>query len=270
MCPLPEIAAARSGRWIVPFRTRETSSARLICFPYAGAGAGIYRAWDEQLPTELELWAFQAPGREDRIGETPVADARTLIDHAVASVTALPPKPLILFGHSLGAMLAYETACALNAGGAADLQLLIVSGYRAPQLDPIRPPIAHLPDASFLREIIGLNGTPPEVFEHQELVELLLPMLRADFHIADTYRPPARQPLSIPVIALGSDGDAHARPDDMAAWSGVTSAAFRTHVFRGDHFYLNAHRDELVAYVGRAALAHRLTTCLPGLAPAPT
>lgn len=187
--------------------------------------------------------------------------------HAADAVAALPPKPLVLFGHSLGAVVAYETARALSARGM-EPALLIVSGRRAPQLPPVRAPIAHLPEPEFIEAVGRLNGTPAGVLENRELLDLVLPSLRADFHLADSYRPEPGPPLEIPVLALRSHDDDHVDEPSVEAWAAVTRGDFQTHAFPGDHFFLNTHAGELIDYV-RDAATRRLAPWKTGSAPSP-
>ncbi len=200
---------------------------------------------------------MQLPGREERTGVAPVVELPRIVDDVAGAMTPLLDRPFAIFGHSLGAALGYETARALARRGAPEPLLLAVSGHRAPHAPRVRPPIYALPDAEFLDGIFQLDGTSAEVLQSEELVALLLPTLRADFTLADTYEPSPGEPLACPVRALGGSGDPHVSEAALAAWAEVTRGSFGMRMFAGGHFYLNAQRGRLIAYLVRE-LGHRL------------
>lgn len=235
--------------WMVPIRNLGGGSPRLVCFPHAGGGAAIFRGWSEEFLAGVDLFALQPPGREGRFAEPPLADFRDLVRRATAALLPFTDVPLALFGHSLGALVAYEVARGLERHGATPA-VLFVSGRQAPHLPSRRAPIAHLPDAAFVREMVQLDGTPAEVAASPELIALLLPMLRADFGLAEGYRPLPGARLTCPVVALGSHDDPWIDPPGLQAWQGVTCGAFATHMFPGNHFYLLRHRAQLLSYLG--------------------
>ena len=236
---------------------------RLFTFPYAGGGAGIYRPWSDLLPSWIDVCAVQPPGREGRFGTAPITDMPTLIQGVTAALLPLLDRPFAFFGHSLGSLLAYETALAIARKGAPAPLLLIVSGHVAPQLPPLRPPVYALPDDVLLREIARLNGTSTEVLQNPEILELFLPLLRADFQLADTYIAPAGEQLTCPIMALGSDDDDYLNAASLAAWGELTCGSFETHMFEGDHFYINSRRAALIAHI-TPALVQRFAACQSG------
>ena len=200
---------------------------------------------------------MQPPGREERTGVAPIAELPRIVDDVARAMLPLLDRPFAMFGHSLGAALAYETARALAVHGGPEPLLLAVSGHRAPHVPRVKPPIHELPDAEFLDAILRLDGMSAEVLHSEELVALLLPTLRADFTLADTYAPPPGEPLACPVRALGGGDDPHVSEAALAAWADVTRGAFGLRMFAGGHFYLNAQRGRLIAYLVRE-LGHRL------------
>lgn len=242
--PAPAVSPQRAGpasRWIVRFRPRPDARARLFCLPYAGAGASVYRGWPAQLPPDVELCAVQLPGREGRHDEPLFTDVRALAGAVCEGIAALCDRPFVVFGHSLGALLAYEAALLLERAGGPSPALLVVSGHRAPHLPRTHPPIHHLPDAEFIDELRRLNGTPSEVFDHPELLALVLPPLRADLRMAETYVAPPPAPLACPILAVGSTGDDRVSEAAMDAWRIVTAGPFTAAMLPGDHFYLKSH-----------------------------
>ena len=246
---------------IVRFQPVAAPRARLLCFPHAGGGAGIYRPWVSELPREIDVCAVQPPGRERSFGAAPITSMRALVGAIVEAIGPLLDVPIALFGHSLGAIVAYETALALTRDGVDPLSLT-VSSHRAPHLPSPRPPIAHLPDAEFLNEVVLLGGIPPEVVESQELVELVMPVLRADFRLAETYHAPLDVALRCPVLAIGARCD-YVSEEAVAAWRAVTRGPFAWRMFAGDHFYINTERTALIACIA-GMLDRQLAACETG------
>ena len=242
------------GEWIVPVNRPVAPVASLFCFPYAGGGASVYRAWSRLVSPAVELLAVQPPGREDRFGEAPLTDRREYVALAAQAIAQRATRPFALFGHSLGAIVAYEVADSLSARGL-HAKLLLASAHQAPGVASPRAPIAHLPDEAFLAEVARYNGTPADVLEHRELLDLLLPVLRADFALSER-QPSAPSPeFTIPIVALGAHSDPWLDASALERWRHATRAAFAAHWFDGDHFYLVPQREALVAFVERQLLA---------------
>jgi medium-chain acyl-[acyl-carrier-protein] hydrolase len=235
--------------WIVPIKNASCGGVSLFCFPFAGGGAAVFRGWADHLGDGMALLAVLPPGRETRFAEPPLTDFPLLVQRAAAALLPLADRSFALFGHSLGAVVAYEVARVLERHGAVPA-MLFVSGRQAPHLPSRRAPIAHLPDAAFVRGMAELNGTPAEVLASPELIALLLPMLRADFALAEEYRPLPGPRLACAVTALGSHDDRWIDRPGLEAWRDVTEGPFATQVFPGDHFYLLRHGEWLLSYLG--------------------
>lgn len=184
---------------------------------------------------------MQLPGREGRHAEPLFTDVRALATAVCDGIGPLLDRSFVFFGHSLGALLAYEAALVLVNARRLSPALLVVSGHRAPHLPRIHPPIHHLPTGAFVDELRRLNGTPPEVFEHPELLALVLPTLRADLQMAETYMAAPAAPLACPVLALGSTEDDRVSRATLEPWQNVTTGPFATAMLPGDHFYLHSH-----------------------------
>ncbi len=229
--------------WIKPLLPRPQSPAlRLFCFPYAGGGASIFRAWPFALPAHVDVVALQLPAREERILESPLSEVEPLM---TAIVTAMRPHltvPFALFGHSMGALLAFETAHRLEREGFPCMKL-IASGCRAPHLPSLDEPVSHLPDDLLIGEMRRFDGTPKEILLDREILDLVLPAFRADLAICERYVPPSgREPLSCPITAFGGLQDAEVGGAAIVGWKAYTNAAFTHRMFAGGHFFVNDER----------------------------
>lgn len=221
---------------------------RLFCFPYAGAGASVYRAWGEELPADVEICALQAPGREARLREPPLDDLGELVGRTAEHIRPLLDLPAVFFGHSMGAVVAFELTRTLEADHGSPVRLLIVSGRRAPQLQEPEPPIAGLSDDAFVAEIRRrYNGIPDELMQYPDLLALLLPALRADVAALERYQYRSGEPLECPVTAMGGADDPRALVAALQGWREVTRGPFSVQVFPGGHFYLQTARAQLLA-----------------------
>jgi medium-chain acyl-[acyl-carrier-protein] hydrolase len=250
--------AQRPGAWVVTPVRNQTARARLFCFPYAGAGTAAFQGWARQFPADLECCIVQLPGRESRIREQPVSDWGVLTDSLSAAFRDWADRPFAFFGHSLGATVAFDLARRLRREGRPLPIHLFVSARVAPQLPLARPPVHHLPDAEFHEELRELQGTPEEVLRNEELMSFLLPLLRADFTLAENYPYREEPPLELPISAYGGVEDSFAPEAAIDAWGEHTSAGFRRTMYPGGHFFLHECQAELLAAISqdiRATLA---------------
>ena len=237
-----------NSAWLVRHAPRPQARARLFCFPYAGVGGSVYRLWPVGLPVELEVCAVQLPGRENRLRETAVSSIPELVELLVPALSPYLDRPFAVFGHSMGAVLASEFVRALAVSGGPLPRHLIVSGRRPPHIPGLESSLHGLPDAEFVAEINQrYGGIPAAVMEHADLVELLLPSLRADMRAIETHRPPPRPPLPCPIAVFAGSHDRLTPRDHLEAWRGETLNTFRVRVFPGDHFYLNVCRHDVLA-----------------------
>lgn len=218
----------------------------LFCLPYAGGGASLFRTWSAALPSEVAVHAVQLPGREERLSESPYTRMAPLTDDLAEALLPYLAQPFAIFGHSLGALVAYEATRTLRRRYSKLPLQLFVSACRAPRLHAEDSPIHALPEAEFVNEIRALSGTPPEVFASNELMQIMVPLLRADFELFETYSYREEEPIACPIIGLGGLRDPEVSSENIAAWREHTHGPFRLHMFPGDHFFLQSARPKLL------------------------
>jgi len=224
--------------WFAVYRPVRNPVLRLFCFPFAGGGTLAFRDWADHLPPEVEVCAVQLPGRESRFKERPYTRLVDLVHDLAGALTTDSTLPYAFFGHSMGALVAFELAHELRRRNQLGPELLMVSGCPGPRLRDPDPPIHDLPEPDFLQELRNLNGTPEPVLANQELLQLLIPLLRADFEACETYEYVPAKPLACPIVAFGGTEDPDLSHEDIAAWSYETAGSFTQRMFPGDHFYL--------------------------------
>jgi medium-chain acyl-[acyl-carrier-protein] hydrolase len=235
---------APAGAWVDATSTRWDAALRLFCFPYAGGSATVFRGWAERLPATVDLRPMHLPGRGRRFHDPLLYRLDPMADEAADALAPLLDRPYALFGHSMGASLAFEVAQRLRARQLPQPACLIVSGRRAPHLDAASAPIHRLPDARFLDAVLRMNGTPEDVLAQPEIVKLILPVLRADFEAIETYRPAQRPPLACRVVALGG-ADERGSADAVASWRNYGTGGFRGEIVPGDHFFLRGRAERV-------------------------
>jgi medium-chain acyl-[acyl-carrier-protein] hydrolase len=234
--------------WFEPLSRAKVPRLRLFCFPHAGGSADVCRAWQRWLPEELDICLVHLPGHGRNMGEQPFTRLAPLVSAVADYINHETTIPHGLYGHSMGALICFELARELCRHGPGP-QHLFVSGHGAPQWPRSRPPIFNLPHAEFISELKRLNGTPAELFDNPELLELFLNILRADFEILDTYEYRDMEPLSCPITVYGGLADQHVSTASCHAWERQTSATCTVRMFKGDHFFIrNPGREFTTAF----------------------
>lgn len=229
---------------------------RLFCLPYAGGAASIYRQWPQHLPAMVEVCPVQLAGRGNRMREPPITHSSVLVEQLASAMRPLLDKPYALFGHSMGALICFELARRLRREGMPAPVHLFVSGRRAPQRPDNETLRYLLSDADLKEHLRLLNGTPRELLEHPELMELMLPLLRADLEVNENYNYTDEPPFDCPVSAYGGLQDLEVSREDLDAWREHTASAFNLRLFDGDHFFLHHSEALLLNVLARDLFRH--------------
>ncbi|MBB4689969.1 thioesterase II family protein [Paractinoplanes abujensis] len=244
--------APRTGQWIQPFGVTRAGGPRLVCFPHAGGSASFYHPLAVKT-AGAEVLAVQYPGRQERRTEKPFTDLGEMADRIHAELASPAGSPLILFGHSMGAVLAYEVARRLESDGARPLGV-IVSGRRAPSVR-LEETVHLRGDRALLAEVRQLSGTAAALLDDEEVVQMILPALRADYRAIETYQHRPGAGLTCPITALTGDSDPRAALDHVRAWDRHTTGGFDLRTFPGGHFYLTTQWAEVAAAIHDAITA---------------
>ncbi|MFI2620673.1 thioesterase II family protein [Streptomyces sp. NPDC018584] len=245
---MPE-APVQFGTWIRRYHPTSDIRARLLCLPHAGGSATFYLPLSGMLAPTVEVLAVQYPGRQDRYHEPNIKSLPRLADQIFEVIRHLDDRPLALFGHSMGAVLAYEIALRLQDAGLPAPVRLFASGRRAPSCD--RDERLHLgSDAQLRSEVLRLGGPHVELLADPEIMAMAMPAIRSDYHAVENYRHTPGQKLTCPVTVLTGNSDPRVAIDEAAAWEEHTTGPTELQVFPGGHFFLVAHStrvSELIA-----------------------
>lgn len=227
-------------KWFINPKPRPNAQLRLICFPYAGGNAATFNQWPEQLYTNIEVIAVQPPGRAARMGEAPIETMAEMMASQMQFFPDLLDKPYVLFGHSLGSRLAFETLLACHRDNLPLPLHFIASGGRGPHLADNDDNTVDLDDAAFIAKLRELEGTPDEVLNNAELMELLLPLLRADFGMSERYLYQGDQQFDVPLSIFGGMDDHGVSQERLLSWQKHFTTEGKLHMFPGGHFFLES------------------------------
>jgi medium-chain acyl-[acyl-carrier-protein] hydrolase len=228
---------------LVTPKKRPNADLKLICFPYAGGGVSTYSTWVEHLPVNVELSIVQMPGRGSRMFESAHANMKDVMNELLDIMLDFLNKPYIFFGHSLGSRIAFELMKELQALQHPLPLHFIASGSRGPHDKSNKKDIYNLPRQKFIAELKKLNGTPKAVLENQELMDLFLPLLRADFELADTYCYEGDAIFNCPITVLGGEKDIGISFAQLESWQNFFVQKAKVHMLFGDHFFIDSHKN---------------------------
>ncbi|ANI15436.1 enantio-pyochelin biosynthetic protein PchC [Pseudomonas sp. ADP] len=241
--------------WLRRFSGLLSPGFRLLCLPHAGGSASFFRDWRKHLEPDVELLAVQYPGREERYGEAPAASLEAMAACIAEACAGLDERPLALFGHSMGAAVAYEVALALQGRGRAPLHLF-VSAHPPPHRQ--RGGSLHRQaDAALLADVRRQSDGLPWALDEPAVRELFLPALRADYRLIERYRRERVEPLDCPVSLLLGEDDDEVNDDEALAWAAASRCGLDVRHFAGGHFYLRAQRRVVLDHLGGWLASYR-------------
>lgn len=246
---------AHVERWLRCRSPVQAPRLRLLCLPYAGGGATVYHAWPDALPPDVEVRVLQLPGRQDRLGEAPLSSVEPILAEVIPALAALPPAPLALYGHSFGGLLAFELARRARRAGLPPVELVMIGARRAPHLPPRLTDTHGLPTREMVEELHRRYGMPRVVIDTPDLLELILPSLRADLIASETHRFVPGEPLDVPLVLFRGLRDLSLEAWEVAAWRELAAASVEVREVDAGHFFVDSHRAWLVREVAQH-LAH--------------
>ncbi|MFU2208078.1 thioesterase II family protein [Solidesulfovibrio sp. C21] len=248
--------------WLMGAEGGDDPLLRLFCFPYGGSGASIYRHWQEDVSDGIEVCPVQLPGRENRINDPLATDMEGLLDSLLACVEDGSDIPFAFFGHSMGGIIAFELARHLGERHLVEPVHLFISGTPIPRMfeEHARTGRCYhrLPDDQFLKLVLGTSkGIPDQVLLSEEMMRLILPILRADLALMESLPlASGRAPLPIPMTVFGGAHDELVAPTAVAAWENYTTASFTKIMFPGGHYFLHTDHDMLLRHINETALLY--------------
>ncbi|NJN56268.1 MAG: thioesterase [Leptolyngbyaceae cyanobacterium SL_5_9] len=237
----------KANPWITCPQPNPQAKLRLFCLPYAGGGASGFRDWPAQLSSLIEVCPIELPGRGSRFQEPPYTRLAPLIQDLTPALLPYLNIPFAFFGHSMGALVSFELTQFLSQTYGLTPACLAVAGRPAPHLSDRSNPIHALPDSDFLEKIRDFNGTPAPVLANAELMRILLPMLRADFAVIETFSYTPRPLLNCAIAAFGGLHDPKVSCADLEAWREQTHSTFLLHLLSGDHFFIHSAQSQLLS-----------------------
>lgn len=238
-----------ASRWLLFPRPQPQATSRLFCFPYAGGAARIFSEWPKNLPSSVEVCTVELPGRGTRLREESFTKLPLLVTAIAEEVLPYLNKPFSFYGHSMGALIGFELARHLRRNHLRGPQNLFVSGCCAPQMPNDNLPDPNVSPSEFVRVLRGLNGTPSRVFEHPELLQLVLPMIKADFEMVFSYSYSTEPPLASSIVAFGGALDEQVSRAALEGWADHTNVRFLTKMLPGGHFFLQESRSLLLKMI---------------------
>lgn len=238
-----------NSKWFNFIKRPKNPKLTIVCFPFAGGDASFYQNWATEIKADVQIISIQFPGRANRFLETPYKDLNNLIDELTKDWGYFIKTPYVLFGHSLGGLTIYELTRILNENNQLRPLHLFISGCKAPHLLKNKERYL-LPKQAFIEMIKELDGTPKEIVENQELMDLLVPMLRADFQLIETYTYLEKQKqLSLPITLMGGTEDPEVGMEDLEAWKSVIEGPCKLQLFQGGHFFLKDSEKEFFDFI---------------------
>jgi medium-chain acyl-[acyl-carrier-protein] hydrolase len=247
---MPSVKPVKPSKWWLRSNSSASQPIRLFCFPYAGGGPAVFSGWPRLLGGDYEVCTLSLPGRGARMREASICGLEEILQSLYGNIQDLLDVPFMFFGHSMGALLAFELARKLHRKRNKLPRVLFVSGARAPHLR-WKKKTFDLPENEFLAEIYRLNGIPEELAREKSFIDMVVPALRADFQICQTYTFSDEEPLPLPIHVFGGTEDTDVTEQDLQGWAAHTASGSSLMLIRGDHFFINTAPQEVVDRVKR-------------------
>lgn len=233
----------RTKKFFFHTSKKQQSNVRLVCFPYAGAGGNVFISWESLLPDWVDLMVAELPGRGFRFGDPLLYNMKNVVSQMADDFINYMDKPFVFFGHSLGALVCFELCKELRARALSEPEFLIVSGRRAPHC-PTDSQYHLLSDDRLIDQLRNYEGTPDEILADADMMRLFLPILRADFAVAETYRYSDTKRFDFPIAAFGGKSDKGVPKDSLLKWNEFSGESFVWEMFDGAHFYLQQRANK--------------------------
>ncbi len=243
----------RESTWVRRFHHAPDAEHALLCFPHSGGSASFFFPFSQRLSPGIDVWSVQYPGRQDRRSEANIPHLHELADRVAEAVAPRLNGHYALFGHSMGATLAYEVALRLRSAGKHP-EALFVSGRPAPHRN-VDKGLHRLSDEEIADDIRALDGTGSEMFGDADVLNMFLPAIRSDYHAAETYAYTPGPPLNCPVRAFTGFSDPRVEVSELHHWGDHTEGPFGLDVFSGGHFYLVDSQEEIAGEIERTLCA---------------
>lgn len=232
--------------WLMRPLSKPDAATEIYCFPHAGAGASTFSSWARRIGDEIDLMGIQLPGRESRFRQQPLFDIEAIVQSTASAIEANARRPLVLYGHSFGARIAFLTAARLLVRGL-PVRHLVVSAAASPTHPRHQAPIHGLPEDEFVRALSErYDGIPAAVLQDRELLTMCLPALRADLFVLETDDQTSATAIDCPITALAGQQDPMSPPSAMQAWRALSTVGFDLHEFDGGHFFIKEHLGDVL------------------------
>jgi len=242
----------KSSPWVRVLNPLAASSPRVFCFPHSGAGTVMFHGWPQHISPVAEVCAIQLPGRDARMKERPHDNMASLVNALYCDIIPYLDRPFVFFGHSMGAQVAFALTHALVERAGIRPCHLFLSGARAPHLLPLLPKLHTLSDDELVMALHALGGISGQIMAIKELLDLFIPIIRADLAVSESYWLEKPVPLAVPITALGGASDPRVSIESLEAWRDHTTAAFSRELFPGGHFYIQHHGKKLSSFITEA------------------
>lgn len=225
----------------------------LLCLPYAGGSAQVYKKWSRQLDPSIQLIPIELAGRGSRMSEPLYEDIHEAVKDILHLIRDYAQNQYALFGHSMGCLIAYELIHSIHAAGLKLPSVVFMSGYGVPHSSHVNRELYQLPDKAFIEEVLSLGGTSAELFEHKELRDVFMPILRADFKLVGTYKPEVKPPLPLNLIVMNGSEDSslYGTSED---WQSQTTETCKIVNFKGGHFFIHEREQQVVSLLNDTLL----------------